>query len=93
MDRTASTPTTANYSPEEIQSDPTLNPVSSSQATEDDRQPAVILDEEAISSIASPVDRHSDGCDAYDAQNQIVAYDAQNQIVAVEPSMEVRWAN
>lgn len=84
MEQTASTPTTANYSPEEIQSDPTLVPVSSSQATEDDKHLAVIPEnsEEAISNIITPVDCLSDGCDARDAQNQIV-----------EPSFEVRWAN
>ncbi|KAJ1431771.1 NAC domain [Sesbania bispinosa] len=74
VDQTTSTPTTANYSPEEILSDPTLVPVSSSQATEDDKQLAVINEnsEEAISNIITPADCHSDGCDAHDARNQIV---------------------
>ncbi|TKY56417.1 NTM 9 [Spatholobus suberectus] len=75
VDRTASTPTTANYSPDEIQSDSALLPASSSQVTEDDKpQLAVITEnsEEAISNIINPVDCHSDGCDAPNAQNLIV---------------------
>ncbi|XP_061339179.1 NAC domain-containing protein 62-like [Gastrolobium bilobum] len=74
VEQTASTPTTANNSPEEIQSDPTLVPVSSSQATEDDKHLVVIAEnsEEAISNVITPVDCHSNGCDAYDALNQIV---------------------
>ncbi|KAK7321329.1 hypothetical protein VNO77_31860 [Canavalia gladiata] len=73
VERTVSTPMTANYSPEEIPSDSALVPVSS-QVTEDDKPPAVIPEnsEEAVSNLITAVDSHSDGCDAPDAQNQIV---------------------
>lgn len=84
MDRTASTPMTANYSPDEIQSDSALVPASSSQVTEDDKPLPVISEnsEEAISNIITPGEIHSDGCDAPDAQDQIV-----------EPVAEVRLAD
>ncbi|KHN46203.1 NAC domain-containing protein 78 [Glycine soja] len=74
VDRTASTPMTANYSPDEIQSDSALVPASSSQVTEDDKPLPVISEnsEEAISNIITPGEIHSDGCDAPDAQDQIV---------------------
>ncbi|XP_027369168.1 NAC domain-containing protein 62-like isoform X2 [Abrus precatorius] len=73
VERIASTPMTANYSPEEIQSDSALVPVSSSQVT-DDKPLAVITEnsEEAVSNMIIPVDCHSDGCDVYDAQYQLV---------------------
>ncbi|KAK7275938.1 hypothetical protein RIF29_17065 [Crotalaria pallida] len=73
VEQTASTPTTANHTPEEIQSDPTLVPVSSSQATEDDKQLAVIAEnsEEAISNIVTTVDSLGDRCDVNGAQNQL----------------------
>lgn len=84
VDRTASTPMTANYSPDEIQSDSALVPASSSQVTEDDKPLPVISEnsEEAISNIITPGDIHSDECDAPDAQYQIV-----------EPVAEVRLAD
>ncbi|CAI8607992.1 unnamed protein product [Vicia faba] len=41
-EQTASTPTTVNYSPEEIQSDPNLVPVTSLQATGDDKHRAEV---------------------------------------------------
>ncbi|CAJ1970591.1 unnamed protein product [Sphenostylis stenocarpa] len=75
VERTASTPMTANYSPDEIQSDSALVPASSSQVTEDDSKPLAAIpenSEEAISNIITPVDCHSDGCDAPEGQNQIV---------------------
>ncbi|XP_057725120.1 protein NTM1-like 9 isoform X1 [Arachis stenosperma] len=81
MERTTSTNLTANYSPEEIQSDPAVKSVSSSQATEDDKKLAVIplTPEEAISNVITPVGCQSDGCDAYDAQNQIAAGDPSKE--------------
>lgn len=65
---------TANYSPEEIQSDPNLVPVTSSQATEDDKHLPDIPEnsEEAISNVITPSDCYSDACNAADAQYQIV---------------------
>ncbi|KAK7385481.1 hypothetical protein VNO78_31203 [Psophocarpus tetragonolobus] len=74
VERTTSTPTTAYYSPDEIQSDSAQVPASSSQVTEDDKPLAVIAEnsEEAISNIITPVDCQSDGCDAPDAQNKFV---------------------
>ncbi|XP_014490446.1 protein NTM1-like 9 isoform X1 [Vigna radiata var. radiata] len=72
--RTASTPMTANHFPDEIQSDSSLDPASSSQITEGEKPLTVIHEnsEEAISNIITAVDSHSDGCDAPAAQNQIV---------------------
>lgn len=83
MERTASTPMTANHSPDEIQSDSSLDPASSSQITEGEKPLTVIHEnsEEAISNIITAVDSHSDGCDAPAAQNQIV-----------KPAAEVRLA-
>ncbi|KAL2317538.1 hypothetical protein Fmac_031414 [Flemingia macrophylla] len=74
VERTASTPTAANYSPDEIQSEPALVPASSSQVTEDDKPLPVITEdsEEAISNIMSLVECPSDGCDAPNAPNPIV---------------------
>ncbi|XP_061364043.1 protein NTM1-like 9 [Gastrolobium bilobum] len=74
VEQTASNPLAAKDSPEEIQSDPALVAVSPSQITDDDKHLAVIpeISDETISNIITPVDCHSDGCDAYDAQNQIV---------------------
>ncbi|XP_027940384.1 protein NTM1-like 9 isoform X1 [Vigna unguiculata] len=71
VERTASTPMTANHSPDEIQSDSSLDPASSSQITEGEKPLTVIHEnsEEAISNIVTPLDSHSDGCGA---QNQIV---------------------
>lgn len=82
MERTTSTNLTANYSPEEIQSDPAVKSVSSSQATEDDKKLAVIplTPEEAISNVITPVGCQNDGCDAYDAQNQIAAGDPSKEV-------------
>lgn len=79
VEQIASTPTTASFSPEEIQSDPSLVPVSSSLATEDDKHLPVIPEqsEEAISNIINPVDCHSDGGDAHDAKIQIIEPPAQ----------------
>lgn len=85
VEQTASTPMTANYSPEEIQSDPNVVPgASSSQVTEDYKHLAAIPEnsEEAISNFLTPADCYRDACNASDAQNQIVTTAA-----------EVRWAN
>lgn len=76
-ERTASTPTAANYSPEETRSDAALAAVSPSLATEDDKHrivPFCISEntEEATSNVIAPADCHSDGCDAHNAQNSIV---------------------
>ncbi|RZB69740.1 protein NTM1-like 9 [Glycine soja] len=87
VERTASTPTTANYSPDEIQSDSALVPASSSQVTEDDKPLPVISEnsEEAISNIITPGDIHSDECDAPDAQYQIVEPVAEeDQLLSVD---------
>lgn len=94
VERTESTPTTANYSPEEeIQSDAGLAVVSPSLATpslatEDDKQHIVPIcisekTEEATSNVIAPGDCQSDGCNAYNAQNQIMKTTAG----------EVRWTN
>ncbi|KAK7301000.1 hypothetical protein RJT34_11854 [Clitoria ternatea] len=79
VELTSSTPMTTNYSPEEIQSDSALVPVSSSQVTEEDKPPAGITEnsEEAISNIITTVDCHSDGYDAHDAQNLNVELTAE----------------
>ncbi|KAE9596016.1 putative transcription factor NAM family [Lupinus albus] len=79
MEQAASTPMTANHTPEEIQSDPTMVPVSSSHATEYDKQVAVIAEnsEEAISNVITSVDSHRDRRDVYGAQNQIAEPPAQ----------------
>ncbi|XP_014505174.1 protein NTM1-like 9 isoform X2 [Vigna radiata var. radiata] len=81
VERTASTPMTANHSPDEIQSDSSLDPASSSQITEGEKPLTVIHEnsEEAISNIITAVDSHSDGCDAPAAQNQIVKPAAEDQ--------------
>ncbi|KAI9097640.1 hypothetical protein K1719_025411 [Acacia pycnantha] len=76
-DRTESTPTTANYSPEEIQSDVVLMAASSSLVTEDDKNRAVLFStsensEEATSNIITLVDCNSEECDTCDLQNKIV---------------------
>ncbi|KAL2339529.1 hypothetical protein Fmac_007469 [Flemingia macrophylla] len=67
-EQTASTPVPVNYSA-----------VSPSQVAEDDKNRVVIPvnSEEAISNIVTPVDFHSDGHDACDAQNPIVATAAE----------------
>ncbi|XP_020205492.1 NAC domain-containing protein 62 [Cajanus cajan] len=82
VERNTSTPTTANYSPDEIPSDSALVPASSSQVTEDDKPPAVITEnsEEAISNIISPGDCHSDGCDAPRALKHIVEPAAEEDL-------------
>ncbi|TKY73998.1 NTM 9 [Spatholobus suberectus] len=74
-EQTASTPIAADYSPGEMQSDLAVNAVSPSQVTEDDKHRTMIPanSEEAISNFVTPVDSHSDGYDACDAPNQIVA--------------------
>ncbi|CAL0317803.1 unnamed protein product [Lupinus luteus] len=79
VEHTASTPTTANHTPEEIHSDPSLVPVSSSQVTEDDKQLAVIAEnsEEAISDIITSVNFHGDRCDVYGAQSQVAEPSAE----------------
>ncbi|XP_019461562.1 PREDICTED: protein NTM1-like 9 isoform X3 [Lupinus angustifolius] len=79
VEHTASTPTTANHTPEEIHSDPSLVPVSSSQVTEDDKQLAVIAEnsEEAISDIITSVNFHGDRCDVYGAHNQVAEPSAE----------------
>nr|AFK41148.1 unknown [Medicago truncatula] len=71
-EQTTSTPTTANYSPEEIQSDLNLVPLSSSLATEDERHLAAIPEnsEEAMSHVITTADCYSDACNASDAQHQ-----------------------
>ncbi|XP_068486028.1 NAC domain-containing protein 91-like isoform X2 [Phaseolus vulgaris] len=81
VERAASTPMTANHSPDEIQSDSSLDPASSSQITEGEKPLTVIPEnsEEVISNIITPVDSHSDGCDARDAQNQIVELASEDQ--------------
>jgi len=75
---------TANHSPDEIQSDSSLDPASSSQITEGEKPLTVIPEnsEEVISNIITPVDSHSDGCDARDAQNQIVELASEVRLVA-----------
>jgi hypothetical protein len=85
VEQTASNPTPADYSPEDIQSDLNMVPVSSSPATEDDRHLAAIPEnsEEAISNVITPADCYSDACNASDAQCQVVEV----------PAAEVRWAN
>ncbi|XP_054795050.1 protein NTM1-like 9 [Prosopis cineraria] len=77
VERTVSTPTAANYSPEEIQSDAGVAVVSPSVAPEDDKQriaPFCISEntEETTSNVITSADCHSDGGDACDAQNQNV---------------------
>lgn len=81
---TASTPIAANYSTEETQSGLAVVAVSPSLVTEDDKHQAIIPthSEEAISNVITPVDCHSDGYDASDAQNKYMASAA-----------EVRWTN
>ncbi|CAK8537732.1 unnamed protein product [Lathyrus sativus] len=78
---TVSTPMTANYSPEEIQSDPNPVPVTSSQATEDDKHLPDIPEnsEEVISNVITPSDCYSDACNAADAQYQIVEVPAAEE--------------
>lgn len=84
VEQTTSTALAANYSPEEIQSDPAFVAVCPSQVTEDDKHQTVIpaISEETISNIITSVDCLGDGYDAHDAQNQIVKLAA-----------EVRWVN
>ena len=84
-EQTTSTPTTANYSPEEIQSDLNPVPLSSSLATEDERHLAAIPEnsEEAMSHVITTADCYSDACNASDAQHQSLEV----------PAAEVRWAN
>jgi hypothetical protein len=79
VEQTTSAPLAANYSPEEIQSDPAPITVSTSQVTEEDKQLAVIPDisEETISNAVTSVDYHSDGYDAHDVQNQIAKLAAE----------------
>ncbi|GAU25748.1 hypothetical protein TSUD_216800 [Trifolium subterraneum] len=74
VEQTTSNPASADYSPEDIQSDLNMVPISSSPATEDDRHLAAIPEnsEEAISNVITPADCYSDACDASDAQYQIV---------------------
>ncbi|KAK4277663.1 hypothetical protein QN277_015625 [Acacia crassicarpa] len=76
-ERTASTPTAANYSPEEIQSDAGMAVVSPSPAPEDDKRQIVPFcisenTEETTSNVITSADCHSDGGDASCAQNQNV---------------------
>nr|QSD99871.1 NAC family transcription factor [Melilotus albus] len=79
--QTTSTPTTANYSPEEIQSDLNLVPVSSSPVTEDDRSLAAIPEnsEEAVSHVITPADCYSDAFNASDVQHQSVEVPAAEE--------------
>lgn len=65
----------ANYSTGEIQSHLAVVAVSPSQVTEDDKHQAIVPahSEEAISNVITPVDYTSDGYEACDEQNQIVA--------------------
>ncbi|CAL0315656.1 unnamed protein product [Lupinus luteus] len=85
MEQAASTPMTASHSPEEIQSDPTMVPISSSQATGYDKQLAVDKNsKEAICNVINSVDSHGNRCDVYGAQNQIAQPSAQ----AVQPLNE-----
>ncbi|CAJ2652383.1 unnamed protein product [Trifolium pratense] len=74
VEQTTSNPTSAEYSPEDIQSDLNMVPVSSSPATEDYRHLAAIPEnsEEAISNVITLADCYSDACNASDAQYQIV---------------------
>ncbi|KAK7410781.1 hypothetical protein VNO78_01867 [Psophocarpus tetragonolobus] len=78
-EQTDSTPVVNHHSTEEIQSDLAAVAVSPSQVTEDDKHQATIpaQSEEAMSNIITPVDCHSDGYDAGDAQLQIVAPSAE----------------
>ncbi|XP_028806608.1 protein NTM1-like 9 [Neltuma alba] len=74
-ERTASTPTVANYSPEEIQSDAAMAMVSPSPAPEDDKRQIAAFcvsenTEETTSNVITSADCHSDGGDANDAQTQ-----------------------
>lgn len=80
VEQTTSAPLAANYSPEEIQSDPAPITVSTSQVTEEDKQLALIPDisEETISNAVTSVDYHSDGYDAHDVQNQIAKLAAED---------------
>lgn len=78
-ERTSSTPTAANYSPEEIQSDAGIAVVSPSPslAPVDNKQKIVPFcvsenTEETTSNIITSAECHSDGGDAYEAQNQNV---------------------
>ncbi|XP_054788634.1 protein NTM1-like 9 [Prosopis cineraria] len=76
-DRTVSTPATANYSPEEMQSDVVPMAASPSLATEDDKNRAVPFSvsensEEATSNIITPIDCNGEECDTCDVQNKIV---------------------
>ncbi|CAI8585736.1 unnamed protein product [Vicia faba] len=81
VEQTASTPMTANYSPEEIQSDLNLVPVTSSPATEDDKHLPDIPEnsEEVISNVITPSDCYSDACNAADALYQIVEVPAAEE--------------
>ncbi|CAK8567724.1 unnamed protein product [Lathyrus sativus] len=73
VEQTNSAPMAANYSPEEIQSNPAPITAPTSQVTEEDKQLAVIPDiyEETISNAINSVECHSDGYDAHDVQKQI----------------------
>lgn len=68
MEQTTSTPTTANFSPEEIESDLTPVVASPSVATEVDKKRAVGISisetsEDATSNIITPNDWDSEECD------------------------------
>ena len=58
-----STATTAKYSPEETQSDVAADPVASLPVSLTENS------EETTSNVITPLDWHSDGCDAYSGQN------------------------
>ncbi|XP_027903156.1 NAC domain-containing protein 91-like [Vigna unguiculata] len=74
-EQTPSTPIAANYSTEEIQSGLAVVAVSPSLVTGDDKHQKIVPthSEEAISNVITPVDCHSDGYEASDAQNKYLA--------------------
>lgn len=88
VEQTVSTPTTANYSPEEIQSGLATAAASPSLAIEDDKKRAVPIcisenSEDATSNIITPIDCNGEECDTGYVQNKIV----------IPTTAEVRWAN
>lgn len=83
VEQTNSAPMAANYSPEEIQSDPAPITASTSQVTEEDKQLAIIPDiyEETISNAINSVECHSDGYGAHDVQKQIEKLVAEVRLI------------